>query len=294
MSNSPTPGSSRSYTAAAGSAVSTASAVDVTWERYGDTFPGWPGHSHLCDEFGRVILVTNLGFQPFGFAGGLYDQQTKLTRFGARDYDAETGRWTAKDPVGFSGGDTNLYEYVVADPVNRLDPLGLSDCSDFVTALSGIAEGAKARQLDPFTWRHSTDLMRDVSKQFVDMYVDLNQMRILFGVPAGPASAPLPGDFGFRCELVQGGQGVQVGRHIAAAAAAVLQDRPGLVNMANFVDAYVQGTGPGRSQAEQRAELAGNESGRRVGRDIREFLSGIIPSDVMRERLTNVLCGEGC
>lgn len=65
------------------------------------------------------------GFQPFGFAGGLYDQHTKLTRFGARDYDAETGRWTAKDPIRFRGGDTNLYAYVVSDPVNGFDPSGL-------------------------------------------------------------------------------------------------------------------------------------------------------------------------
>ncbi len=34
----------------------------------------------------------NPSFQPFGFAGGLYDLDTKLTRFGARDYDAETSR----------------------------------------------------------------------------------------------------------------------------------------------------------------------------------------------------------
>lgn len=68
---------------------------------------------------------TNPGFQPFGFAGGIYDQQTKLTRFGARDYDAETGRWTAKDPIRFDGGDTNLMAYVGNNPVNRTDPLGL-------------------------------------------------------------------------------------------------------------------------------------------------------------------------
>ena len=46
----------------------------------------------------------------------------ELVHFGARDYDAETGRWTAKDPILFAGGDTNLYGYVLNDPVNRMDP----------------------------------------------------------------------------------------------------------------------------------------------------------------------------
>jgi RHS repeat-associated protein len=77
------------------------------------------------DEFGRVILDTNPGFQPFGFAGGLYDRDTGLVRFGARDYDPEVGRWTAKDPILFAGGDTNLYGYVLNDPVNLADPEGL-------------------------------------------------------------------------------------------------------------------------------------------------------------------------
>jgi RHS repeat-associated protein len=76
------------------------------------------------DAFGRVQLDTNPGFQPFGFAGGLYDPQTGLVRFGARDYDPETGRFTTKDPIGFGGGDTNLYGYVLNDPVNFIDPTG--------------------------------------------------------------------------------------------------------------------------------------------------------------------------
>jgi len=78
------------------------------------------------DSFGNIITDTNPGFQPFGFAGGLYEASTKLTRFGARDYDAETGRWTSKDPILFGGGDTNLFGYVLQDPVNLFDPEGLS------------------------------------------------------------------------------------------------------------------------------------------------------------------------
>jgi RHS repeat-associated protein len=77
------------------------------------------------DEFGNITLDTNPGFQPFGFAGGLYDQHTGLTRFKWRDYDAQMGRWTTKDPIDFVSGDTNLYGYGLNDSVNGLDPLGL-------------------------------------------------------------------------------------------------------------------------------------------------------------------------
>ena len=81
------------------------------------------------DAFGRVLQDTNPGFQPFGFAGGLYDDDTGLVRFGARDYDPYSGRWTAKDPVLFAGGDVNFYGYVGSDPINFIDPLGLWDFS---------------------------------------------------------------------------------------------------------------------------------------------------------------------
>ena len=76
------------------------------------------------DEFGRVLTDTAPGFQPFGFAGGLYDPDTGLTRFGLRDFDAFTGRWTSRDPLGFDGGSFSLYVYVNNDPVNFVDPIG--------------------------------------------------------------------------------------------------------------------------------------------------------------------------
>jgi RHS repeat-associated protein len=78
------------------------------------------------DAWGRVTQDTNPGFQPFGYAGGLYDADTGLTRFGARDYDGETGRWTAKDPILFGGGSVGLFAYVEGNPVSLTDPLGLA------------------------------------------------------------------------------------------------------------------------------------------------------------------------
>ena len=76
------------------------------------------------DEWGNILSDTNPGFTPFGFAGCLYDQDTKLCRFGARDYDASVGRWLSKDPILFEGQDTNLYGYVMQDPINWIDPTG--------------------------------------------------------------------------------------------------------------------------------------------------------------------------
>jgi RHS repeat-associated protein len=77
------------------------------------------------DEFGNVLQDTNTGFQPFGFQGGLYDRDTGLVRFGARDYDPRIGRWLTKDALGFEAG-INFYVFCGNDPVNRTDPYGLA------------------------------------------------------------------------------------------------------------------------------------------------------------------------
>ena len=78
------------------------------------------------DSFGSIISDTNPAMTiPFGFAGGLHDKDTGLVRFGARDYDPPLSRWTAKDPIDFNGGDTNLYGYVANDPINFRDSMGL-------------------------------------------------------------------------------------------------------------------------------------------------------------------------
>lgn len=105
------------------------------------------------DEFGNVLTDTNPGFQPFGFAGGLYDRETGLVRFGARDFDAFTARWTSSDPIRFQGDSANLYNYVGNSPVDWQDFSGLFrswwnpadwDASTWDAAKLGFATGVLA------------------------------------------------------------------------------------------------------------------------------------------------------
>ena len=56
---------------------------------------------------------------------------------------AEIGRWTSKDPIGFSEGDENLYGYVVSDPLNRADADGFA--AILLPIVVGAAVGAIAQ-----------------------------------------------------------------------------------------------------------------------------------------------------
>jgi hypothetical protein len=79
------------------------------------------------DAFGNVLDDTSPGFQPFGFAGGLYDPETKLVRFGA---------------LRFGGGSSNLYLYAHADPINMCDPFGKDDLFTWDDMGWGLPDGA--------------------------------------------------------------------------------------------------------------------------------------------------------
>jgi RHS repeat-associated protein len=94
----------------------------------------------------NVMTNTHVDI-PFAFAGGLYDKDTKLIKFGYREYDSNTGRWTSKDPIDFEGGSSNLYGYVIGDPVNFVDDDGLNPLRVGVAAVRvGIDGGTRYAQ----------------------------------------------------------------------------------------------------------------------------------------------------
>ncbi len=114
-----------------------------------DTSTGQIAQRIDYDAFGRVVQDSNPGFQPFGFAGGLYDPDTGLVHLSRRDYDAETGRWTTKDPIRFEGGDSNLYAYALGDPVNLTDPSGLAPGKKFRDGRSAARDAL--RYINPWS-----------------------------------------------------------------------------------------------------------------------------------------------
>jgi RHS repeat-associated protein len=72
----------------------------------------------------------------FGFTGHLEHKELGLVFTLYRAYDPATGRWLSRDPIGENGG-INLYGYVVNNPVNYVDPLGLINWSTIGSAFEG-------------------------------------------------------------------------------------------------------------------------------------------------------------
>lgn len=83
-------------------------------------------NKYAYDAFGKVIEQDEQISNPFRYVGqyGVMDEGNGLFYMRARYYDPEVGRFVNKDPIGFEGGDVNLYAYVGNNPVNYNDPEG--------------------------------------------------------------------------------------------------------------------------------------------------------------------------
>ena len=96
-------------------------------------------HGHLVQAyqyaaFGGLAAGMSDKFNGSRYVGGAdvdCDDDTGLQYMGYRWYDPGLGKFISRDPIGFAGGDLNLYRYAENNPTNRIDPLGLSAWTQF-------------------------------------------------------------------------------------------------------------------------------------------------------------------
>jgi len=88
---------------------------------------------YVYSPFG-VVTIYNAGYTStlsssaygwvYGFQGMRYDSIAQQNESLGRFYSPTLQVWTTMDPLGFGGGDGNLYRFVGNSPAERVDPTG--------------------------------------------------------------------------------------------------------------------------------------------------------------------------
>jgi RHS repeat-associated protein len=101
-------------------------------------------NKYAYTPFGLSITgQTEAIAQPFKYAGqhGVMAESNGFYYMRARYYDPQVKRFISEDPLGFDGGDLNLYAYVGNNPVMGVDPLGLRTWSLGISSSAGLGVG---------------------------------------------------------------------------------------------------------------------------------------------------------
>ena len=83
-------------------------------------------NQYAYTPFGEIANQAETIAQPFTFVGqmGVMAEPNGFYYMRARYYDPEVRRFISEDPIGFAGGDLNLYAYAGNNPAVNTDPSG--------------------------------------------------------------------------------------------------------------------------------------------------------------------------
>ena len=104
----------------------------VAFERSGEVT--WRAQAQA---FGETQITLNTIDNALRFPGQYFDAETGLYQNYFMDYDPQLGRYVQSDPIGLYGG-LNIYEYVSANPLEYIDPLGLVQWSGTAFSMGGL------------------------------------------------------------------------------------------------------------------------------------------------------------
>ncbi|MCP4345580.1 MAG: RHS repeat-associated core domain-containing protein, partial [Desulfobacterales bacterium] len=120
------------------------------------------------DPFGNTIKAEGeyKDSNPYCFSTKFSDSETGLIYFGFRFYYPTLGRWLNRDPIGEKGG-LNLYAFVLNNPCNLLDLLGLDVSERFI---NWIKDGAYEKNGE---WRrkHGSQESEQEALPFIRQFV---------------------------------------------------------------------------------------------------------------------------
>jgi len=146
------------------------------------------------DSFGNATGNLNTRYQ---FTGREYDSFTSLHYYRARWYDAQIGRFISEDPIGFAGGDVNLYGYVKNKPLKYRDPRGLDDADrEFENRINPPPTP------NPWYWSHNetadnppippASSLSDAERERIQKCYQRNKFSALFsGIPYGEGTVEI-------------------------------------------------------------------------------------------------------
>ena len=93
--------------------------------------------AYSYDPFGNTTSAELVSSNPSQYTGR-ENEGNGLYFYRARYYSPLLGRFINEDPLGFTGGDFDLYKYAADNPVNFIDPSGLTTTVYFWPSTGGI------------------------------------------------------------------------------------------------------------------------------------------------------------
>lgn len=123
-------------------------------------FSGETIERYRYDAFGQpTTLNPILGSfnNRFKFTGREYQPNLGIYEYRARAYHPGIGRFLSEDPIGFAGGDSNLFRYCGGDPANGTDPSGLATVNSRIGFQNEAMGGAVGQGLSTQGWWTNPD-----------------------------------------------------------------------------------------------------------------------------------------